>query len=70
MADTSLSGRRVARELDNIVRQRGRPGAIVNDNGTEYTSSNAILGWADDTGVDWPYIAPCKPQHVASSFGR
>src|ERR1700729_2745825 len=28
VADTSLSGRRVARELDNIVRQRGRPGAI------------------------------------------
>ncbi len=29
VADTSLSGRRVARELDNIVRQRGRPGAIL-----------------------------------------
>ncbi len=26
------------------------------------TPSNAILGWADDTGVDWPYIAPGKPQ--------
>jgi putative transposase len=44
VADTSLSGRRVARELNVIVRQRGRPGAIVSDNGTEYTS-NAILGW-------------------------
>ena len=37
------------------------PGAILSDNGTEYTS-NAILGWADDTGVDWHYIAPGKPQ--------
>src|SRR6202521_473782 len=72
VADTSLSGRRVARELDNIVRQRGRPGAIVSDNGTEYTS-NAILGWADDTGVDWHYIAPGKPQqngHNESFNGR
>ena len=61
VADTSLSGQRVARELDNIVRQRGRPQTIVSDNGTEYTS-NAILGWADETGVGWHYIAPGKPQ--------
>ena len=61
VADTSLSGQRVARELDNIVRQRRRPGTIVSDNGTEYTS-NAILRWADDTGVRWHYIAPGKPQ--------
>jgi putative transposase len=61
VADTSLSGRRVARELDAIIGQRGRPDMIVSDNGTEYTS-NAILGWADETGVDWHYIAPGKPQ--------
>jgi putative transposase len=60
-ADTSLSGRRVARELDNIIRQRGRPQTIISDNGTEYTS-NAILEWANDTGVGWHYIAPGKPQ--------
>jgi putative transposase len=61
VADTSLSGRRVARELDVIIGQRGRPDMIVSDNGTEYTS-NAILGWTDDTGVGWHYIAPGKPQ--------
>ena len=61
VADTSLSGRRVARELDEIVRQRGRPETIVSDNGTEYTS-NAILEWANDTAVGWHYIAPGKPQ--------
>ena len=61
VADTSLSGRRVARELDNIIRQRSRPATIVSDNGTELTS-NAILGWADETGVGWHYIAPGKPQ--------
>jgi putative transposase len=62
VADTSISGRRVARELDDIIRRRGkRPDTIVSDNGTELTS-NAILGWADETGVGWHYIAPGKPQ--------
>lgn len=61
VADTSLSGARVVRELDAIIRQRGRPDTIVSDNGTEYTS-NAVLAWADDTGVGWHYIAPGKPQ--------
>ena len=43
VADTSISGRRVARELDDIIRRRGRrPETIVSDNGTELTS-NAIL---------------------------
>jgi putative transposase len=37
IADTSLSGRRVARELTSIVTRRGKPGSIVSDNGTEFT---------------------------------
>jgi putative transposase len=62
VADTSLSGARVARELDAIIAQRGRrPDTIVSDHGTEYTS-NAILAWTDDSGVGWHYIAPGKPQ--------
>jgi len=61
VADTSLSGRRVARELDAIILRRGRSETIISDNGTEYTS-NAILAWADDAGVGWHYIAPGKPQ--------
>ena len=61
VADTSLSGGRVARELDAIIVQRGRPDMIVSDNGTEYTS-NAILGWADETGVSWGYITPGKTE--------
>ena len=70
--DTSISGRRVARELDNIVSQRGKPRTIVSDNGTELTS-NAILGWSDETGVGWHYIAPGKPTQngfVESFNGR
>ena len=44
VADTSLSGRRVARELNTIIGQRGRRDMIVSDNGTEYTS-NATHEW-------------------------
>ena len=61
VADTSLSGQRVARELGQIVADRGMPITIVSDNGTEFTSM-AILKWVQDTGVDWHYIAPGKPQ--------
>jgi putative transposase len=40
--DTSLSGQRVARELDTAIARRGRPVTIVSDNGTEFTNM-AIL---------------------------
>lgn len=58
--DTSISGKRVARELDEIIRRRGRPGLIVSDNGTEFTS-NAMLAWTKAADVDWHFIAPGKP---------
>lgn len=60
VADTSLSGARVARELDAIIAVRGRPDRIVSDNGTELTSM-AILKWCEATRVEWHYIAPGKP---------
>ena len=60
VADVSLSGRRVARELDLLIAARGKPKAIVSDNGTELTS-NAILSWTADAKVDWHYIDPGKP---------
>ena len=64
MADTSISGARVARELDALVRIYGKPASIVSDNGTEFTS-RAVLKWANDNGVDWHYIDPGKPQKNA-----
>ena len=64
IADTSLSGLRVTRELDRVIAERGMPGAIVSDNGTEFTSM-AILKWVQDTGIDWHYIAPGKPTQNA-----
>jgi putative transposase len=58
--DTSISGRRVARELTTIIAQRGKPGMIVSDHGTEFTS-NAMLAWAQNHQVVWHFIAPGKP---------
>ncbi len=64
IADTSLSGERVARELDALVRLYGKPACLISDNGTELTS-RAILKWASDNEVDWHYIDPGKPQQNA-----
>ena len=64
VADTSLSGIRVARELDALIAARGKPATVVSDNGTELTSM-AILSWSQETRVDWHYIAPGKPQQNA-----
>lgn len=70
--DTSISGRRVARELTALIERRGRPGMIVSDNGTELTS-NAILKWCGEHRIAWHYIAPGKPMQngfVESFNGR
>jgi len=72
VVDTSLTGLRVARELDRIAELRNYPCMIVSDNGTELTS-NAILAWQQERGVEWHYIAPGKPMQngfVESFNGR
>jgi transposase InsO family protein len=58
--DTSISGRRVARELTALIERRGKPGLIVSDNGTEFTS-NAMFAWQREHEVAWHFIAPGKP---------
>ena len=60
VVDPSISGRRVVRELADLIAERGRPKMLVSDNGTELTS-NAVLAWSGDVGVEWHYIAPGKP---------
>lgn len=60
IADTSLSGARVARELDAVMARRGKPLLVVSDNGTELTST-AMLRWQQESGVEWHYIQPGKP---------
>jgi len=62
--DTSISGLRVTRELDQAITERGMPKTIVSDNGTEFTSM-AILKWVQDNGIDWHYIQPGKPTQNA-----
>jgi putative transposase len=72
VVDTSLSGQRVARELDALIALRGRPLMVVSENGTELTS-RAILQWQEDSQVEWHYIAPGKPMQngfVESLNGR
>lgn len=61
IAETSISGAGVGRELDAAVFEcMARPHAIVSVNGTELTSM-AILRWSKDRNVEWHYIAPGKP---------
>ena len=69
IVDTSLSGRRVVRELSAIAERRGMPCMVVSDNGTELTR-HAVLAWCQHIGVEWHYIAPGKPQQngFAKSF--
>ena len=64
IADTSLPGLRVVRELDIIVAQRGRPAMCVSDNGTELTGM-AVLRWSQESRIEWHYIAPGKPTQNA-----
>ncbi len=70
--DTSISGRRVARELTAIGERRDKPRVIVSDHGTEFTS-NAMLMWAEEHRIEWHYIAPGKPVqngYIESFNGR
>ena len=64
IADTSISGARVARELDRLIRLYGKPKTIVSDNGSELTSK-AILQWQNQQDIKWHYIAPGKPTQNA-----
>lgn len=72
MIDTSISDRRVVRELGDLVARGGAPKMIVSDNGTELTS-NAVLAWCGDVGIEWHYVAPGRPTQnvfVESFNGR
>lgn len=60
VVDTSLSGERVVRELEELVKTRGKPEQIISDNGTEFTS-RAVLKWSESRMVGWHYIQPGKP---------
>jgi transposase InsO family protein len=72
IADTSLPGLGVVRELDFLIAVRGCPAMCVSDNGTELTRM-AMLRWSQERRVEWHYIAPGKPQQnafIESFIGR
>jgi putative transposase len=62
----------VLREFEQVIESRGCSRMIVSDNGTEFTS-NAVLAWQEEFGIEWHYIAPGKPMQngfVESFNGR
>lgn len=65
----SISGRRVVRELGALIARRGVPKMIVSDNGTKVTS-NAVLVWCGNVGIEWHYTALGRPTQngFAGSF--
>jgi putative transposase len=62
VVDFSISGHRVARELDQLARQL--PNTIVCDNGPEFTSK-AMFFWSKRTNVKLHFIQPGKPTQNA-----
>ena len=64
LTDTSISGVRVTRVLDELKKTRGLPKVIVVDNGPEFTS-RAMHRWARANGVRLHFIDPGKPTQNA-----
>ena len=65
VVDTSLSGARVVRELNEVIARRGRPCMIVSDNGTELVS-RAILGFDYNTVRPHTSLGGLSPSMFAS----
>ena len=71
-ADSSLGSGRVARVLERLIAEHGRPEAVRSDNGPEFTSRR-MLAWAEDQRVSLIHIQPGRPMqngHVESFHGR
>ncbi len=62
--DTSLSSRRITRELDRLVDWRGAPEVIRVDNGPEFTSAN-FESWTRKHKVKICFTQPGKPTQNA-----
>jgi putative transposase len=64
LVDTSISGERLARFLDQVGRTRKLPESIVCDNGPELTSK-AMFFWSRSRKVQLHFIQPGKPTQNA-----
>ena len=58
--DTSLTGERVVRTLEQIIAWRGKPAAIRCDNGPEFLSQ-IFVDWCKRQDIEIRYIQPGKP---------
>jgi transposase InsO family protein len=63
VADTSLSGLRVGRELDSVIARPGKPGVCVSDNGTELTSMGICAGRGRRVALHRPRQAAAARLH-------
>ncbi|MFK8031976.1 MAG: IS3 family transposase, partial [Gammaproteobacteria bacterium] len=64
LVSVSISGRQVARFLDQHIEERSKPNKVICDNGTEFTSK-AMFFWSRDTAVQLGFIQPGKPTQNA-----
>jgi putative transposase len=72
LADSSLSGQKVASALSVMVAERGAPISITVDNGSEFYS-RAMEAWAYQYGVQLDFIRPGRPvenSYIESFNGR
>ena len=60
----SISGQEVARVLDGVLAQRGKPEVITVDNGPEFRSRE-MQRWAQKHGIELNFIEPGKPTQNA-----
>ena len=70
--NTSFASRRVTRELERIVAERGVPEAIRCDNGPEFTSRH-FLAWGMERKIELVHIEPGRPvqnAYVESFHGK
>jgi len=66
LVETSISGKRVGRFLDELAATAGLPATIVVDNGPEFIS-NALDKWAYDNNVKLHFIKPGTPTETPSA---
>jgi putative transposase len=72
LADSSLTGNKVALALSQAIADRGTPVSITVDNGTEF-ASKAMDVWAYQYGVQLDFIRPGRPTengYIESFNGR
>jgi putative transposase len=64
LVDVCISGVRMARWLNEIIKSRGRPHTLGLDNGPQMTSK-AMFFWSQKSRVKLHFMQPGKPIHNA-----